>query len=356
LWRPHGVERDRFRFDKGLNVIRSSPAWFLSVMARRADFMLTYNGAGSAKWPLSTAKVSTVSPDPTFGHPAAIPEGASPTWSSNAQDTLLNGKTMSSGVETALSSDEQMLEITGDSSQFGDQFASPLIAVNQNTDYLLRFPVKVDQGSMAARVTSTDRRTTLAVEILSISQKAVRKARKKARKELNDSEQANRPDAPVALPEVMVEMAFASRNATGVCLMLSNNGPLSEKPRLRMGKAELFEIGPTPYQWTRYPRVVVRSIQKNVFTTWLMRVLVLLGVLVLAMIRQARALALLLMVPAYYLCVQSAFHTEYRYILAMHYLLFILAAVSLYTVWAGINRSRIILPRLSKAKHIHRRS
>ena len=353
LWRPHGVERDRFRFGRGLDVIRSNPAWFLSVMARRADFMLAYNGPGSVKWPLSTAKVSTVSPDPTFGHLASVPEGASTVWMSDAQDTLLNGNTLSPGVETSLSSDGRMLEITGDNSQFGNQFASSPIAVHQNTDYLLRFPVKVDQGSMAARVTSADHRITLAGETLSISQKAVRKARKKARKEANDPEHANGPDAAVVLPEVMVEMPFASGSVTEICLMLSNDGPLSLKPRLRMGKAELFEVGPTPYQWTRYPRVVVRGIQKNLFITWLMRVLVLSGIAVLVMIRQARALAFVLMVPAYYLFVQAAFHTEYRYILAMHYLLFILAAVTIYTVCVGIYRSRIFLPHLSKLKRIH---
>jgi hypothetical protein len=355
LWRPDGVERDRFRFRKGLGVIRSDPAWFLSVMARRADFMLTYNGPGPVRWPLGTAKVSTVSPDPAFGHPAAIPEGASATWSSSAQDILLNGRALSTGAEASLSSGGRMLEITGDDSQFGDQFASPPIAVRRNTDYLLRFPVKVDRGSMAARVTSADRRITLAEEVLSVSQKAARKARKKAGKESNDLERADGPTPPVVMPEVMVEMPFASRGATEVCLMLSNDAAASAKPKLLMGEAELFEAGPTPYQWTSYPRAVVRGIQKNVFKTWLMRLLALSGVALLVMMRQARSLALVLMVPAYYLCIQSAFHTEYRYILAMHYLLFIPAAVTLYAAWELVYRSRIILMRSSKVKRIHSR-
>ncbi len=39
---------------------------------------------------------------------------------------------------------------------------------------------------------------------------------------------------------------------------------------------------------------------------------------------------MLLLVPAYYVGVQSSLHTEYRYVLAIHYFLFIIAAVTLY--------------------------
>jgi hypothetical protein len=49
--------------------------------------------------------------------------------------------------------------------------------------------------------------------------------------------------------------------------------------------------------------------------------------------RRWRALALLLVVPIYYMCVQSALWTEFRYTLPMYYFLFILAAVGV--CWAG---------------------
>jgi hypothetical protein len=42
-----------------------------------------------------------------------------------------------------------------------------------------------------------------------------------------------------------------------------------------------------------------------------------------------RALVVLLAVPVYYLCVQSALHTEYRYVLAVHYFLFAAAGHAL---------------------------
>jgi hypothetical protein len=66
------------------------------------------------------------------------------------------------------------------------------------------------------------------------------------------------------------------------------------------------------------------------------------GIILLAIAERWRALLIVLAVPAYYLCVQSAFHTEYRYILAIHYFLFVAAATTLYfagaTVWTGVRR------------------
>ena len=54
---------------------------------------------------------------------------------------------------------------------------------------------------------------------------------------------------------------------------------------------------------------------------------ILLGIIALAAASRRRAM-LISMVPLYYLIFQSAMHTEFRYTLAMHYFLFIFAAVT----------------------------
>jgi hypothetical protein len=72
---------------------------------------------------------------------------------------------------------------------------------------------------------------------------------------------------------------------------------------------------------------------QKLFLTAIMLPLALIGVALTAMKRRWRVLAILLIVPAYYLCVQSATHTEYRYILALYHFLFAFAAVTL--SWAG---------------------
>jgi 4-amino-4-deoxy-L-arabinose transferase-like glycosyltransferase len=80
---------------------------------------------------------------------------------------------------------------------------------------------------------------------------------------------------------------------------------------------------------TRPLRLVVRAAQR-LFITAVFLPLYILGLLLLARERRTRALAALLAVPLYYLCVQSALHTEYRYVLAIHYALFVAAAAALH--------------------------
>lgn len=80
---------------------------------------------------------------------------------------------------------------------------------------------------------------------------------------------------------------------------------------------------------TRPLRLTLRAAQK-LFITAVFLPLYLLGLVLLARARRTRALAVLLGVSLYYLCVQSALHTEYRYVLAIHYVLFVAAAAALY--------------------------
>ncbi len=108
---------------------------------------------------------------------------------------------------------------------------------------------------------------------------------------------------------------------------------------LRLERTPLTSTLPVSEGLTRAPRLAVRALQK-LFITALDLPLVLAGFFVLARARKFRALAALLAVPAYYLCVQSALHTEYRYVLSLHYFLFVLAAASLYH--AGLFARRMV--------------
>jgi 4-amino-4-deoxy-L-arabinose transferase and related glycosyltransferases of PMT family len=78
----------------------------------------------------------------------------------------------------------------------------------------------------------------------------------------------------------------------------------------------------------RYPGMALKSIQK-LFITAILLPLSLLGIFLLARRRDSRALAILLVVPVYFLSVQSMLHTEYRYLVALQYFLLILVAVTL---------------------------
>ena len=79
------------------------------------------------------------------------------------------------------------------------------------------------------------------------------------------------------------------------------------------------------FQWP------LRALQK-IFITAIFLPLFLIGAGMLVYQRQFQSLAILLVVPCYYFCTQSALHTEYRYVLVIHYFLFVLAAVAIYSI------------------------
>lgn len=79
----------------------------------------------------------------------------------------------------------------------------------------------------------------------------------------------------------------------------------------------------------RLPAIILKAAQK-LYITALMLPLFLLGIILLARLRDGWTLAILLVVPVYYLCVQSLLHTEYRYVVAIQYFSLIFVAVALY--------------------------
>ena len=335
-WLPDGVERDQARYARGLEVIRSNPGWFLRVMSRRAFFMLRYNDSSPADWPFNTSKVPFVSAEPPVMNSAAQIDQLQTSFSSYGSELLAQGSVLSRQAEVSLASDSQSLRITGDESEFGDQFASAPIAVKPGTDYSLTLQTALCRGKAAAKVTSSDLRIALASTALRDDE-----AEKKPTKEKKDRNKDR--DSEAQVPMELTQMSFASGNRSEVRLVISNNGSASVRPVVEITKAASYDLGGTPYQWSRYPRALIRGLQKNLFKTSTMLSLVIAGILLTGIAGRGRAIVVLLAVPAYYLCAQSALSTEYRYILAIHYFLFVMGAVTLYCFAALIRQ--MIRPR-----------
>src|SRR5262249_38152052 len=325
LWRPDGIERDRYRFARGIAVVRSNPVWFLGVMAQRMWFMLRYNDSSARDWLSASATVPVVAASSSFGH-AVGPTGLrNPVWIGHAPALLASGVKVDPDAEGSCDDESQTLTITGSESQYEDQFVSAAIPVSSNTDYILRIPIMLVQGDAAAAIKTVDRRFALASTVIVVEQAAAEaKAARRARA-LGLPEPTDRGTTPT-----MIELPFTSADRTEVRLAFSNNRPGQARPIIRAKAAQLFELGPTPYEWTRYPRLVVHTLQKNLFVTWRMIPLILIGIVVLALSRRFQAVAFVLAVPIYYMVTQSTLHTEYRYIVPIHYFLFIFAGVSLY--------------------------
>jgi hypothetical protein len=328
LWIPDGVRRDQDRFKRGVGVIASHPFWFLSVMARRAEFMVRYNEPGPHDWPFNTAIVPVVSRHPAFGHnPSYIRSAA--LVASIPPEELARSSTARVGTSIQVSGDSKSLLVTGAGPAYEPQFASELIRVKQNTDYLLDIRTSLESGGAAVVIMDNDQRVALASCIVprheALSELLARQEKKRG--EISPTAPATiDPDNPNM--EVL-HIVFNSGPTDLARIMVGNNGPESGPSVLRIGQADLYEYGPTPYLWTRYPRIIVHGIQKYLFVTSRMLPIVIVGALLLIAFGDRRAFFVLAAVPAYYLIAQSVFHTEYRYALPIHYFLFIFAAVAL---------------------------
>ncbi|HXG92127.1 MAG TPA: glycosyltransferase family 39 protein, partial [Blastocatellia bacterium] len=254
LWKPDGIYRDQYRFRRGLEVIRSHPVWFAGVMLRRAAFMLRYNSSTSEGWPFDTAHVPVVSLEPSFGHQLATASDAEPVWTSSASELKADGQAIAPQAEAVISADGTSLEIAGDNSEFADQFASAPIQIEKSTDYLLRLSAKLLDGRAAAKVTSSDRRITLASAFIEKpEERTKRKAKDEDDTDADDStdESGASPGEEEAASTPVFEMPFASGNRSEALLVISNNGPSQSRPKVEITRAELYRLGPTPHLWTR---------------------------------------------------------------------------------------------------------
>jgi dolichyl-phosphate-mannose-protein mannosyltransferase len=336
LYFPDGIEREQARFSRGLSVIRSDPGWFTGVMLRRMVFMLRYNDFRFENPSFNTPVAPAVSASPTYGHALAVPDSMPPVWSRPMAEAIRDCTFVALGAYISVEEEDRILQITGDSSAAGDQFVTAPIAVEKGADYILALRVEGAWGASSAKVRTADPRIILAAS-------RIKETRRKKR--VVDAKDAEPGSGRLAY------LHFATGNAAEVRIVIANNRVTasdradSERPVVQLSRADLFLAGPTPHQWTRGPRAAIRGFQKTLFKTEWMWLLIIIGVGLLVLAGRGRTLLILLAVPAYYLIVHSALHTEYRYILAIHYFLFVCAAVTFYfagtTLWSAAIRQRL---------------
>ncbi|MDT5061167.1 MAG: hypothetical protein QOH63_1626 [Acidobacteriota bacterium] len=295
LFNPDGVERERARLARGFAVIRSHPFWFFGVMVRR--------GAGM----LRLERVRLISTDPPVTHSLILANEMPPAWSSSPADLLAAGRITSTQAEVSVSSDGQTLNISGDESKYDNQFVSAPITIEKQTDYVLKLPLRIEQGRMYVSIVGAGSSSQYASMII----------------EPQDWK------TPVEQQWNIVEIPFVSGSADQVQVVFANGGSKDARPVAQVGQSQLYALGPASFTWARIPRSLAHLIQR-LFVTAVMLPLAIIGLLLLILSGQRNSIAILLIVPAYYLCFQSALHTEYRYVLAIHYFLFILVAVALY--------------------------
>lgn len=292
LFNPDGVYRERMRLKRGLAIVGSHPMWFAGVMTRRAASMLR----------LERARL--ISTEPPVSHSLESAKGVAPFWVNSPTELKTTG-TLAPQAEASTAQGNQFLELAGDDSKYGEQLVSAPFEIQKNTDYALMLPIKIMRGRMSIAVRSA--RTTHASMIV-------------------ETEEMKTPEEQ---PERLVRLSFVSGRDGRAQLVIANAAPQDANSLIRIGDASLYALGPASYTWTRILRAPLNALQK-LYITAVMLPLAIPGLILLARARAYQTLVILLVVPAYYLSVQSATHTEYRYILSLHYFLFALAAIFIY--------------------------
>ncbi|HET8678064.1 MAG TPA: glycosyltransferase family 39 protein [Blastocatellia bacterium] len=313
-WVPDGIERDRSRFDRGLQVMRSNPVWSLGMMSQRMAFMVRYNDFRPTPSPFRLSRAPAVSWTPPFGHDSQYAVESQPLFSFAPQE-LMSYQINSPKVSASLQDGGQEIQVSGRGVSKEDLFISTPVPLKTHTDYILRVSAHLEQGDAVVQARSNDMR-------LSFGEKALAK-------------RENKPGETDA-----INLPFASGDQTLARLVIGGNAKEATETSVKIGRTELIELGPTPYQWTRPFRAATRAFQQNIFKTDYMRVLIVAGIILLALARTRRALLILLAVPVYYLFTHSPFGIDYRYALPMHYFLFAIASVTLYC--AGIFLAHLI--------------
>lgn len=306
LFSPDGVKRERMRLARGFGIIIRNPVWFLSVMVRRAGSMLRLE------------RTRTISTTPSVMHDISQAKHH-PVLRLSPQEFFNGLNEKSPGAEISFAPDSQTLRIATDNSKYGAQLRSA-IAVKPKYDYLLRVPVKMEEGRLKIDLSEPSSSQMIGSATLE-------------KLETRD---------PSERPTINVEIPFASGSQDSISIELRNAAAQSGKSVVLLGPLEIYELGPASFLWTRYPRVVVASIQR-LFMTAIMLPLSILGIGLLVHRRAWRVLILFLVVPVYYMCVQSWLHTEYRYVLAIHYFLFLFVAVAL--EWGLSTSTQFVLRR-----------
>jgi dolichyl-phosphate-mannose-protein mannosyltransferase len=322
LWVPDGIDRDHSRFARALAVLRANPAWAVSVMLQRIAFMLRYNDFRTTAMATRTSRAPCVSWTPAFGHNAEVPSGIQPVSSITAEDWL--GGAISQKAAGSLANSGQEVVLSGSGAADETLLVSAPSSLKKQTDYILKISAELEEGEAAIDARSTDQRVRLGRQVLLKVPSTINN------KEPGSVERRSEFGPPQRYPPPVIEIPFASGHQPATEIAISDHAKPAGKISIRLGRAELFELGPTPYQWTRPPRAVIRALQQNLFKTTYMRLLIAIGIILLVLARQWRTLLIVLAVPIYYLLSHAPFGIDYRFTLPMHYFLFICAAAALY--------------------------
>jgi hypothetical protein len=260
-------------------------------MARRAASMLR----------LERARL--VSTQPPVSHSLDPLNRLQPVGTRVPSDLLASGLLSQNAIAFPAPEDGTLV-LKSNTEKFGEQLVSGSLTVKRDNDYVFTVPIKIEQGRMRISVMNGAGKTYAST-----------------------IEETLEHTASEEQPLNLALLSFVSVRDEQVHLTFANEASIPANPIIRIGPIKLFELGPSRFLWTRYPRSLLHGIQK-MFVTAVILPLAIIGLVLLIWWRRRLSLILLLVLPVYFFLIQSIVHTEYRYVLAVYYFLFALAGVT----------------------------
>jgi len=302
VYAPDGIRRERARLRKAVTAIRERPHRFISIMWERAWFFFRYNDSDPADWPTNTAIVGAVSALPPDRE--AMEKRAVVIWSKSGSSLIESStlQTPETKVFPISYQDGQAVKVVTDQSTAHYRLASEPIEIKPTGYYLLSFDVKLEKGGFGCGALSGDGSRWIVAG--------------GNRNPTNDF--------------VQMKQMFYSEGESKIQIVFFNDVPQPSQSIFEIRNLTLAEIKTSLLDYQYIWRKVVHLLQKAIFTTTLMRALIILGIILALLCRRWREALLVAAAPIYYVIFQSALHTEYRYILPVHYFAFIFAAISIY--------------------------
>ncbi len=295
-----GIKRDRLRTARAFKFIRENPVWFGATMFRRALWMTT------------PEKAETISTNIPISKPLPEFDERPPNAAFSAIEISQTGALASSNAKIWLAPNNDWLFLQTDKEKYAAQFISGEIEVEPNTENVLRLRVILRQGRIKIQVRAANSTQILAQTIVD---------------PLWGKTAAAEHLRTISVPFVALE--------NKIRFVIANEAPATAQSLIEMHNVELISFGSARNAWTRPARLIVAPLQK-IFSLPVLLPLELIGLGLLVWRGKRKTLLILFLVPLYYFCVQSALHTEYRYVLAIHHFLFVLAAFAIGAIVALI--------------------
>jgi Dolichyl-phosphate-mannose-protein mannosyltransferase len=292
LFNPDGVERERARLSRGLAVVRAHPIWFAGVMGKRAISTLR----------LERSRV--LSNEPAVTQSLDRLDQLSSSSTVKPEQATADGTTMP-GARVVLDPEQKTFLLVANANKYGEEFAGPAMTVRSSIDYAVVVPVTILVGRMRINI-ENDAGKVYSSQVIET---------------LEHTSSADQP-------EQSVKLYFVAAHDDQVRVVWANEAPTTPYSTVRVGSISMFELGPARFLWTRYPRFLIHTLQK-LFVTFVFQFLAVIGISIMFFRFRNAFLLILLIVPVYFMSVQSAFHTEYRYLLAVNFSMFAWAAVAI---------------------------